>query len=296
MNSFILDILNVLYKSFENLLMLLPYLLLGTVLSEALKYFSIHNYVRRINVRSGLLASSISAIVGMISPLCTFGTVPVVLRLKKFGIPLHVLIVFLISSSMLNPQLFIMTYGGISPDMAYMRVISIFLFCILVGFILRKIPEEFIYKKNVLEKSVSEEKSCSAKKFEFKSYIINILKTVEYIGFYLVIGVLIGNSLEVFVPNSAVTWLTDKGSIFSMLLLSLLSIPLYACGGGTIPLMNSMIQSGFSKGAVLVFFNVGSATRITVLAALLTIVKTRALILYILLLSLFSMATGYFYQ
>jgi hypothetical protein len=80
-----------------------------------------------------------------------------------------------------------------------------------------------------------------------------------------------------------------------MLILGLLSIPLYACGGGTIPLMDSMIQSGFSKGAVLVFFNVGSASRITVLAALLTIVRIRTLIFYIILLSLFSMVIGYFY-
>jgi uncharacterized membrane protein YraQ (UPF0718 family) len=295
MNPFILNVLNVLYKSFENLIVLLPYLLAGTVLSEALKYFSIHNYIKRIKLKSGLLASSISAVVGMVSPLCTFGTVPVVLKLKRFGIPLHVLIVFLISSSMLNPQLFIMTYGGISPDMAFMRVISIFLFCILVGLILRKAPEKFIYKKNVLEKDADGEEACSTKKFELKGYIVNILKTMEYIGFYLLIGVLIGNSLEVFIPNSAVTWLTDKSSIVSMLLLGLLSIPLYACGGGTIPLMDSMIRSGFSKGAVLVFFNVGSATRVTVLAALLTIVKTRALIVYILLLSLFSMVMGYFY-
>jgi hypothetical protein len=295
MDEFIFKVLNVLYKSFENLLMLFPYLLMGTVLSEALKYFSIQRYVKKINFKSGLLASSFSSVIGMVSPLCTFGTVPVVLRLKKFGIPLHVLIVFLISSSMLNPQLFVMTFGGISPDMAYMRVISIFLFCLLMGFVLKRIPGKFIYRKNVLEDGTDEEESSCSKKFDLRSYITSILKTMEYIGFYLLIGVLVGNTFEVFIPHSVVTWLTNKGNIFSMLILGLLSIPLYACGGGTIPLMDSMIQSGFSKGAVLVFFNVGSASRITVLAALLTIVRIRTLIFYIILLSLFSMVIGYFY-
>jgi hypothetical protein len=76
---------------------------------------------------------------------------------------------------------------------------------------------------------------------------------------------------------------------------AVLGVPLYACGGGAIPLANSMIQSGMAKGSGLAFFIVGSATRPAPLAAMAVLFTPLFLIGYTLFLLLMSVLIGLIY-
>ena len=81
---------------------------------------------------------------GVISILCIYGTVPLVLMLQGKGFPLAPLVTFLIGSSSLNPQLFFITTGGINFEMALVRLGTVMLFSILAGLITIHIPEKSI--------------------------------------------------------------------------------------------------------------------------------------------------------
>ena len=81
-----------------------------------------------------------------------------------------------------------------------------------------------------------------------------------------------------------------------MLVMAVLSIPLYTCGGGAIPAVGSLISGGMSKGAALAFLNVGSATRITTLSALAAIVRPLFIVVYVIILITFSVIMGCFYK
>jgi uncharacterized membrane protein YraQ (UPF0718 family) len=72
----------------------------------------------------------------------------------------------------------------------------------------------------------------------------------------------------------------------------LLGIPLYACGGGTIPLIHALMGKGMSTGAALAFFIVGPATRIAPLVALSTIIRPSFIGIYILMLFAFAVLSG----
>ena len=61
---------------------------------------------------------------------------------------------------------------------------------------------------------------------------------------------------------------------------SLLGVPLYACGGATIPVMRELSEQGVPAGAILAFLWSGPATRITALAALSSIFRLRHVVLY----------------
>ena len=60
-----------------------------------------------------------------------------------------------------------------------------------------------------------------------------------------------------------------------------LGVPLYACGGGSIPIVEIMMQMGMTSGAALAFFIAGPATKFSTLAVLGTVFGRRLLFCYL---------------
>lgn len=292
------EIIIVFTISGKAVLQLLPYVAAGTLLGELLKFTSWTKLVYRICTRYEHASIVFSVILGAVSPLCTYGTVPFVIQLFRAGVPLAPLISFLCASSLMNPQLFMITWGGISPEMALARLISILLFGILTGYLVRLIPQERIINAGVSSSGISGgEILCRPEKeFTIKKLLMNTWKSLQFVSYYMLLGILIGSAIEVFVPGQLIFYLFKPGQWYSIILASLLGVPLYACGGGTIPMINSMLMSGMSKGAALAFFVAGPATRVTPLSALATFMRPKYIVLYVFLLLCFSVMAGILYQ
>ena len=94
-------------------------------------------------------------------------------------------------------------------------------------------------------------------------------------------SVILAALLQTFVPREWVSSLMGAGHWYGVLLAGVLGVPFYACGGGAVPLIAGLMAQGMSPGAALAFFLAGPATRLTSLAALGTLLKRRALIVYV---------------
>jgi uncharacterized membrane protein YraQ (UPF0718 family) len=70
-------------------------------------------------------------------------------------------------------------------------------------------------------------------------------------------------------------------------------VPLYACGGGTIPLLQQWLYSGMSIGSAASFMLTGPATKITNLGALKIVLGIKHFILYIAYVMIFSLICGF---
>jgi uncharacterized protein len=294
MIRFMFYFLNIFFRASSILLEILPFLIVGTIVGEALKFIKLQKFINKNRKRNVFFSTLVASILGMLSPLCTYGTVPVVIQLNSSGVPISVLIVFLISSSMMNPQLFFMTLGGIGIQIALARVISILVFSLLMGWILNVLPTSWILnRKSLVEQN---RRNCEEKDsraiFTWKLFCVNIIKSLEFTGFYIIIGVVIAAMIEVFVPATISNMIFQQDKILQILVVAALSIPFYTCGGGAIPVIKSLISGGMSKGTALAFLNVGSATRITTVMALATIVRPLFLVAYILILMGFSVIIG----
>ena len=77
-----------------------------------------------------------------------------------------------------------------------------------------------------------------------------------------------------------------------MLMAATIGVPLYACGGGTIPLLQQWLVSGMSMGSAAAFMITGPATKITNLGALKIVLGVRRFVLYIVFVMVFSLITG----
>jgi uncharacterized membrane protein YraQ (UPF0718 family) len=289
---------NVLIKSGQTLLSLGPYVLLGVVVGETLKLTSWTRVIYQFISRSPILSVILAAVLGAVSPLCTYGTIPVVIQLFNAGVHISPLATFLATSSLMNPQLFIMTWGGISPEMAMMRAGVVLLFGLLLGLILYRVPEARVINPNLLNGRRNEQPAFpdGAPRFTWRKFLRGNVETLQYIGFYILIGIILGAIIEVYVPGRWLAFLFKANHWASVLLAAVLGVPLYACGGGTIPLIRTLIQEGMSKGAALAFFMVGAATRVTPLTALATIIRPLFIFFYVVLLILFSVIIGGIYN
>jgi uncharacterized membrane protein YraQ (UPF0718 family) len=155
---------------------LAPYVVAGSLLGEYLKFTSWTKLIYKVIVKYPFLSLISSTILGILSPLCTYGTIPVMLSLYAAGVPSAPLIAFLAASSMMNPQLFIMTFGGLGADIALVRLLGVFIFGILVGIITKAIPDKFIVKNSLHEINRQTSESRQKPPFELKNYLKKSLR------------------------------------------------------------------------------------------------------------------------
>ena len=131
--------------------------------------------------------------------------------------------------------------------------------------------------------------------FRLSAMAVNSLKTLKFVGGYVLVGIVLGAAVEVLVPGRFVTVLFGSGGWYQILLAAVLGIPLYACGGGTIPLVHGLMDRGMAGGAALAFLIAGPATRIPPLAALATVVRPWVVMAYVIFLVAYSVLAGLFY-
>lgn len=271
---------------------LYPYVFLGSFLGEILKFTSWTKLIYRFTTAHPRLAVLTATVLGILSPLCTYGTIPVLLSLYAAGLSVAPLISFLAASSMMNPQLFIMTTGGLGISMALWRLLLVFVFSYLVGVLAGLLPEKFVVRNSVREsagKESIENRPC--KKFTVGAYLDAVLKNLLFVSRMMLIGISIAAFIDL-LPMSLLFGEADTDSVWGVIVAAFAGIPVYACGGGTIPMIASLMAQGMSRGSALAFLTVGPATRITSLAAIAAVFKKRFLALYVAVLLVFSVAVG----
>jgi len=267
--------------------------IVGVLLGEALRYTPAAKYLERICRRTPIISLLASATLGIASPLCTYGTVPVVLELLRAGVPIAPLATFLATSSLMNPQLIMITWGGLGAKMTIARVTAVLVFGLVLGAILYSVPRSWSVKPILNPKSEKPPKRTRV--FTVKDFTKRSWRTLEFVGFYVLLGVILGATVEVLVPGRWIFALFGSGGWLQILLASLLGVPLYACGGGTIPLVQALLEQGMVPGAALAFLVAGPATRIAPLMALATILRPVVVVGYVCILVVYSVFVGILY-
>ncbi len=272
-----------------------PYVFLGAFLGEILKFTSWTKLIYRFTAHHPRIAVLMATVLGILSPLCTYGTVPVLLSLYAAGVTVAPLISFLAASSMMNPQLFIMTVGGLGWTMAWLRLLCVFVFSYLVGFLAGFLPERFVVRNSVRESAAEEAaediENRPRKKFTMNAYLDAVLHNLLFVSRMMLIGIAIAAFIDL-LPMNLLFGEADTDTVWGVVVAAFAGIPVYACGGGTIPMIASLMAQGMSRGSALAFLTVGPATRITSLAAIASVFKKRFLALYVAVLLVFSVGVG----
>lgn len=106
----------------------------------------------------------------------------------------------------------------------------------------------------------------------------------------------VGYFINRFVPTSVIISLFGANNIFSVPLAALIGIPIYVSDAGSIPLIQTLLDSGASGGAILAFMITGPGTSIGAIVGSFTIMKKKAVVFYVSILLISAIVLGYLYN
>lgn len=267
---------------------------LGMVIGSAVSVFakdSIHRAFRALNgKRLGVWGIVTASALGIASPLCMYGTIPIAASISKSGMRDSWLAAFMMSSILLNPQLIVYS-AALGGTVLAVRIVSCFLCGITAGLLLY-----FLYRDKPFFNfsGFDAPKSRDTDPNLFLRYFKNLWRNVKVTGLYFLIGVLLSALFQRYVPAEALTALFGGNEALGVLMAATIGVPLYACGGGTIPLLQQWLWDGMSVGSAASFMLTGPATKITNLGALKIVLGMRRFILYIAFVVFFSLIAGLF--
>nr|WP_297872708.1 permease [uncultured Blautia sp.] len=271
---------------------LLPYWVLGMVLGSAVSVFlkdRIHNAFRALGEKKlGVLGVVASSVLGIASPLCMYGTIPIAASFSKSGMKDDWLAAFMMSSILLNPQL-ILYSAALGATALTVRIVTCFLCGVTAGLLVRI----FFFRKPFFNFDGFEpSKSRDTDPNILVRYLKNLRRNIKATGLYFLIGIILSALFQRYVPADVMTRLFGGNEAWGVLMAATVGVPLYACGGGTIPLLQGWLWDGMSMGSAASFMLTGPATKITNLGALKIILGLRHFLLYIAYVMLFSLAAG----
>ncbi|MDR1748646.1 MAG: permease [Spirochaetaceae bacterium] len=271
-----------------------PYWVLGILLGSVISVFGkqkLHRLFDSLQKKKlGAFGVIPASIIGIASPLCMYGAIPISASFSEKGVKDDWLAAFMMSSVLLNPQLIIYS-AVLGVQVLTVRIVSCFLCGAAAGLCVR-----FFY--------AGKDKSF----FNFSGFgelsdrdtdpnlilrlLKNIWRNVKTTGPYFLIGIALSAAFQRYIPENWMVTLFGNNKAFGLLMAATIGVPLYACGGGTIPLLRWWLADGMSLGEAAAFMITGPATKITNLGALKIVLGFKRFLLYILFTFVFAFLSG----
>ena len=239
-------------------------ILIGSCISVFLKD-RIHGLFRQMSgSKFGVLGLVPASLLGIASPLCMYGTIPLAASVSRSGMRDDWLAAFMMTSILLNPQLIIYSVA-LGPEALTVRIISCFLCGIAAGLFVRL----FFRNKEFFDfRSFDEPKSRDTYPDILLRLAKNIGRNIKATGPMFLLGIILSAIFQRYVPQDMMVRFFGGNEAWGVLMAATIGVPLYACGGGTIPLLQGWLAEGMSLGSASAFMITGPATKITNLGAL----------------------------
>ena len=240
-----------------------PYWLLGMGIGSIISVFGkekIHRLFDRMkNKRMGLFGVIPACILGIASPLCMYGTIPIAASFSEKGMRDDWLASFMMASILLNPQLIIYS-AALGTTALAVRIASCFFCGIAAGLLVY-----LFYKGKPFFNfsGFAEPKNRDTDPNLLLRLLKNFGRNVKATGLYFLLGIILSALFQRYVPTDAFVSLFGNNEGFGVLMAATIGVPLYACGGGTIPLLQQWLIDGMSMGSAAAFMITGPATKIT---------------------------------
>ena len=268
------------------------YWVLGMAIGSAVSVFAkdrIHRiFTRMKDTRWGLLGVVPACLLGIASPLCMYGTIPIAASFSKQGMRHDWLAAFMMASILLNPQLMIYS-AALGPTALTVRILSCFLCGCAAGLLIwlfyRSKP---FFNFSGFEEQTSRDTDPNL----LLRYLKNLWRNVKATGMFFLFGILLSALFQRYVPQTTMEKIFGGNEAWGVLMAATVGVPLYACGGGTIPLLQEWLWQGMSMGSAAAFMLTGPSTKITNLGALKIVLGIRRFALYLIFVMAFSWLTG----
>lgn len=245
-----------------------------------------------------ITAHILAALLGIVTPFCSCSAVPLFIGFVEAGIPLSVTFTYLIAAPMVNEVALGLLYLMFGWKVALIYVISGELIAIVSGLIigrlkLEKYVEEYVWDMKVGSQNNMEIPSQRQRIKEAWDFTIDLNKKILP---YVLIGIGIGGLMHGWIPANALAQYAGKDNPFAVLIAVLIGIPLYSNAAGIIPLVSELGRAGVALGTSLAFMMAVTALSLPEMILLRRVLKPRLLIIFISIVGLGIIFTGYLFN
>ncbi|MGQ1784371.1 permease [Saccharicrinis sp. GN24d3] len=254
-----------------------PYLLLGFFFAGLLYAFipkkKIEKYFNGKPFRSSVLAS----LLGVPLPLCSCGVIPTGTAFYKNGASKGGTVSFLISTPQTGVDSILATFSLLGLPFAIIRPLAA-LVTGITGGLITSVVTKTESDTRTFQKQTEEHKTFTQKVVDAFRY--GFIEFIQDISKWLVIGLVLAAIISALIPNEFFE-LMNMPPIVQMFLILLVSIPLYICATGSIPLAAILILKGISPGAAFDLLMAGPATNAATITMIGKVLGKRSLITYL---------------
>lgn len=281
-----------------------PYLLLGMFIAGLIHQWLPNKWIE--NTLGSNNSVFTAAVIGAPLPLCSCSVIPVAMGIRRNGASKASTASFLVSTPETGLDSIGITYALMGLPMTIARPIAAIFSAVVTGFSIAiwGSPET----KSADASAHTNESSCchatsacsSEKPQVNKPSFISGLKNVFAYGFgqllvdfmkWLLIGLFFAALVLTYVPAD---WMASYGNgPVAMLLMVIISIPMYICATASTPIAVGLIMAGISPGAALVFMLTGPATNIATLMIIKNELGARELGIYLVALIGSALLSGF---
>ncbi|GAB6061965.1 permease [Deferrisoma palaeochoriense] len=280
-----------------------PYFLVGVALEAWIRTKKWHLKIRRTLTRFGPWAVLVATVLGVVSPLCACGILPLTISLILGGLPLAPAMSLLVTSPLMSPAGYTLAVKNLGPYWANAELAAAVLMGLFAGMVThwfetRGLRLETLFRKelpqgNFHDPDYPEEilrchcNEMLSKRVEARGghpVLVYLAKAWEggvKVGKYVLLGLLISVVAQRYVPNEWIDRLLVSGSPLSVLGLTVAVVPLHITQITATAILFGFSDLAVSRAAGMAFLVGGPVTALPVMGVFVTLFRPRLLALYL---------------
>jgi uncharacterized membrane protein YraQ (UPF0718 family) len=260
-------------------------------------YFPSEKTKKIIGRFKGIRANIVGAVLGTLTPFCSCSSIPLFIGFTNAGLPIGVTFSFLISSPLVDLAAFLLLISIFGLKIAIAYVVVGIVLAVIGGTLIDKLGmEKYIenYIKTGSQVDIEAEKLTKKERLIFAKD--QMIFTVKKVWVYVLIGVGIGAIIHNWIPTDVIQMILGENNPFSVLLATVVGIPMYADIFGTIPVAEALFLKGIGVGTVLAFMMSVTALSLPSIIMLRKAVQPKLLGVFVGIISVGIVLIGYVFN
>lgn len=278
--------------------------LLSVLLVGLIKGYKLDLKIRELIIRAGRFAIPLAVLIGMVSPLCACGILPVFITLAMVGTPLAPLMALLVTSPVMGPDALLLTWRGLGADWAIYKLVGAAVLGLGSGYVILFLERrgwlsgDMICLKPVYRDDGSlapaadigaasgikvKRMQIIPRSSQIRFIFDRSLDAGLFIGQYLLLAIALEGLMVTLIPIAWVKILVGSQSIGSLLLAAIIGLPLPTSQIPIIPILSGLLHMGIDPGAGLTLLLAGPVTSFPAIVALAAMFHKRLLAAFLML-------------
>ncbi|HCL01003.1 MAG TPA: hypothetical protein DHW61_01025 [Lachnoclostridium phytofermentans] len=271
--------------------------LLIFIISYIQSYFPPERTKRIIGRFKGVTANILAALLGTVTPFCSCSSIPLFIGFSSAGLPVGVTFSFLISSPLVDLGSLVLLMSIFGTKIAVAYVVVGLVLAVVGGTLIEKLGMQKYVEDFVKDGNSIDIESPDLTKSERITYAKEqVFSTVKKVFWYVLIGVGIGALIHNVIPEHIIQSILGSENPFSVILATVIGVPMYADIFGTLPIAEALFSKGVGLGTVLSFMMGVTALSLPSIIMLRKAVKPKLLVTFIGIVTVGIIFIGYLFN